>query len=73
MKMLSEHVQVLRAAIQPLDTEERREMYRSQAFSDTRYRWELFFLGSRTYPPASLTTCCMHTWTTDISTRRYAP
>lgn len=50
MKMLPEHVQVLRAAIQPLDTEVRRELYRAHPLSDMRYRWDLFWVASRNFP-----------------------
>ena len=50
MKMQPEHVQVLRAAIQPLDTEERRELYRAHPLSNMRYRWDLLWAVSRSLP-----------------------
>ena len=56
LKMVPEHLQILRDHITPLDTEERRERYRSGDFPranlvkdlDKRYRWDLFH-GSHVY------------------------
>lgn len=50
MKVTAEHLAVIRAAVEPLDTPERRERYRAGAFPradavqdlDKRYRWDLF-------------------------------
>lgn len=49
MKVTAEHLALLKAAIEPADTEERRERYRKGEFPradrvqdlDKRYRWDL--------------------------------
>lgn len=54
MKVTSEHVATLRAAIAPLDTDERREFYREGRFRNAdkvqdvnrRYRWDLMWVAS---------------------------
>lgn len=51
MKISSEELSSLKSAIQPHDTEQRREVYLSGDFPrpegvkdlDTRYRWDLFY------------------------------
>lgn len=43
MKMRPEHLAKLKAAITPLDTEERRADYVKQGFSSMRYRWDLLY------------------------------
>jgi hypothetical protein len=60
MKITAEHLQVMRDAIVPLDTEEARATYRSGDFPradqvkdlDERYRWDLFW---RAWENGSLT------------------
>jgi hypothetical protein len=55
MRVTAEHLEVIRAAIAPLDTEEARATYRSGDFPraeyvrdlDKRYRWDLFWLAVR--------------------------
>ena len=41
MKIKPEHYAVLKDAITPLDTSERREAYAAAGHSDMRYRWDL--------------------------------
>ena len=57
MKMQKEHVEELRAAIAPVDTEERRATYRAGDFPragavqdlDKRYRWDLLWIVGANY------------------------
>lgn len=52
MKMRPDHLATLKAAITPLDTEERRADYRKQGLTNTRYRWDLAYdagMGSWMY------------------------
>lgn len=43
MKMTPEHLAKLKAAITPLDTEERRADYRRYGMTSKRYRWDLTY------------------------------
>ena len=43
MKITTEHLDYMRAAIEPHDTEERRATYKAQGMSDRRYRWDLSY------------------------------
>lgn len=53
MKVKPEHVKAMESLIAPLDTEERREVYRSGLFPraelvkdvNHRYRWDLFYMA----------------------------
>jgi hypothetical protein len=55
MKVTAEHLAVLRDTLTPLDTDERREAYRSGQFPraslvqdvDKRYRWDLYWAAAR--------------------------
>lgn len=60
MKISAEHVEAIRSAIAPFDTEERRANYRAGAFPrselvkdlNKRYRWDLFWTtGSHVRSP----------------------
>lgn len=44
MRVTAEHLRALTNAITPYDTPERRARYREHELSDTRYRWDLFWL-----------------------------
>lgn len=48
MKITREHLEVMTKAIAPLDTEERRNAYREQKLSDTRYRFDLLYRSGLT-------------------------
>ncbi len=56
MKMKPEHIKYMQDAIAPLDTEERREAYRTGNFPradkvkdlEKRYRWDLFWAANLT-------------------------
>jgi len=55
MKVTPAHLDELREAIEPLDTDERRTIYRDGKFPradkvknlDERYRWDLYWAASR--------------------------
>jgi len=56
VKVTPEHLTVIREAVEPLDTPERRVRYRNGGFPrayavrdlDKRYRWDLFYAAPRT-------------------------
>ena len=43
MKITTEHLDYMRAAIAPHDTAERRATYKAGGLSDRRYRWDLSY------------------------------
>jgi len=55
MKVTRPHLSIIRAAVSPLDTDERRAAYRAGEFPradavqdlDKRYRWDLFLHATR--------------------------
>lgn len=55
MRITPEHLTLIREAVTPLDTPERREGYRNREFPraaavknlDKRYRWDLFYAATR--------------------------
>ena len=47
MKIKPEHIEFMRAKIAPLDTPERRAIYKAQGLSDKRYRWDLVYLTDK--------------------------
>ena len=55
MKVTTAHLAAIREAITPLDTAERRTLYREGKFPradkvndlDTRYRWDLYYAAAR--------------------------
>lgn len=55
MKVTAEHLEIMRTAIEPLDTEEVREAYRTGQIPraelvkdiDKRYRWDLYYAAAR--------------------------
>lgn len=57
MKVSPEHFAILKAAIEPEDTEERRAFYRSRRIAraetvrdiNVRYRWDLYYWAAQQY------------------------
>ncbi|WP_457066882.1 hypothetical protein [Mycobacteroides abscessus] len=82
MKMTSAHYDQLRAAIEPLDTAERREAYRAGQFPiadkvndlNVRYRWDLFWTA-RGYGllPRDIHGCIYNSDHIDTALRRIVP
>lgn len=47
MKIRSEHLARMNAAVAPLDTTERRTVYKARGLSSERYRWDLFWFADK--------------------------
>lgn len=84
MKMTTEHFDALKAAIEPLDTPERRRAYIEGRFPrsdkvkdlDTRYRWDLFWYSGgyrHIKDPLALNGCEYIDTHIDTALRRIVP